>query len=180
MVAYEQSSLYGLVINPRKRINFANIEPDTARTIFIQEALVAKQFNSKVGFYQHNIKLLEEVTEYEEKSRRRDLVIDDNWQANFYAENLPEKFISQRHLESWYKKASAQQQQALQFTRQQLLSDEAAGIGVVDFPTELEWQGMAFPLSYTFAPNAIADGVSLTVPVAMLAQVPEADRKSVV
>src|SRR5690554_7619342 len=68
VVTYEQSSLYGLVVNPRKRVNFANIEPETARTIFIQEALVAQQFNSKVGFYQHNIKLLEEVTEYEEKS----------------------------------------------------------------------------------------------------------------
>lgn len=174
VVAYEQSSLYGLVINPRKRVNFANIEPETARTIFIQEALVAQQLNSKVGFYQHNIKLLEEVTEYEEKSRRRDLVIDDNWQASFYTQHLPEKFISQRHLESWYKKASTEEQQALQFTRAQLLSDEAVGIGVVDFPAELEWQGMAFPLSYTFAPNAIDDGVSLTVPVAMLAQVPEA------
>src|SRR5690554_4010412 len=99
VVAYEQSSLYGLVINPRKRVNFANIEPETARTIFIQEALVAQQLNSKIGFYQHNIKLLEEVTEYEEKSRRRDLVIDDNWQVSFYTQHLPEKFISQRHLE---------------------------------------------------------------------------------
>src|SRR5690554_3773785 len=174
VVTYEQSSLYGLVVNPRKRVNFANIEPETARTIFIQEALVAQQFNSKVGFYQHNIKLLEEVTEYEEKSRRRDLVIDDNWQANFYDQHLPKQFISQRHLESWYKQATAKQKQALEFTREQLLSDEAAGIGVGDFPTELEWQGMAFPLSYTFAPNAIDDGVSLTVPVAMLSQVPEA------
>lgn len=174
VVTYEQSSLYGLVVNPRKRVNFANIEPETARTIFIQEALVAQQFNSKVGFYQHNITLLEEVTEYEEKSRRRDLVIDDNWQANFYDQHLPKQFISQRHLESWYKKATAKQKQALEFTREQLLSDEAAGIGVGDFPTELEWQGMAFPLSYTFAPNAIDDGVSLTVPVAMLSQVPEA------
>lgn len=172
VIAYEQSTLYGLVINPKKRVNFAQIEPDSARTIFIQEALVAQQFNSKVGFYQHNIKLLEKVTEYEEKSRRRDLVIDDHWQANFYAEHLPEKFLSQKHLESWYKKASRAEQNALCFTREQLLSDEAAGIGVVDFPTELEWQGMAFPLSYTFAPNAIDDGVSLTVPVAMLGQVP--------
>src|SRR5690554_408361 len=85
---------------PRKRVNFANIEPETARTIFIQEALVAQQLNSKIGFYQHNIKLLEEVTEYEEKSRRRDLVIDDNWQVSFYTQHLPEKFISQRHLEN--------------------------------------------------------------------------------
>lgn len=174
VVAFEQSSLYGLVINPKKRVNFANIEPANARTIFIQEGLVPQQLNSKVGFYLHNIKLLEEVTEYEEKSRRRDLVIDENWQANFYDQHLPAEFISQRALESWYKKASAEEKRALEFTREQLLSDEAAGIGVVDFPTELEWQGMAFPLSYTFAPNAIDDGVSLSVPVAMLAQVPEA------
>lgn len=174
VIAFEQSSLYGLVIHPKKRVNFAKIEPESARTIFIQEALVAQQLNSKLGFYQHNIQLLEEVTEYEEKSRRRDLVIDENWQASFYNQHLPAQFVSQRHLESWYKTATMAEQRALQFTREQLLSAEAAGIGVVDFPTELEWQGMAFPLSYTFAPNAIDDGVSLSVPVAMLAQVPEA------
>lgn len=174
VVAFEQSTLYGLIVNPRKRVNFSTIEPATARQIFILEALVAQQFNSKLPFYRRNLAMLKEVTEYEEKSRRRDLVIDEQWQADFYAKHLPAEFISQKHLERWYEKASTKEKQALEFTREQLLSPAAAGIGVNDFPPELEWQGMAFPLSYSFSPGAPDDGVSLSVPVAMLAQVPDA------
>lgn len=173
VVAFEQSSLYGLTINPKKPVNFADIEPETARTIFIAEALVAQQLNSKkLKFYQRNIDTLLEVTELEEKSRRRDLVIDEKWQANFYSQHLPPKFVSQKHLESWYEKAATNQRQTLEFTPEQLLSPEASGIGVSDFPAELQWQGMAFPLSYSFAPGNQDDGVSLTVPLAMLNQVP--------
>lgn len=173
VIAYAQSSLYGLVVNPKKRVNYADIEPEESRTIFIQEALVAQQLSSKkLDFYSHNLRLLEQVTEYEEKSRRRDLVIDEQWQADFYATHLPPKFVSQKHLESWYVKANRTQKQALEFTRDDLLSDAAKGIGVEDFPSELHWQGMAFPLSYSFSPGAIDDGVTLTVPLAMLEQVP--------
>ena len=173
VVAFAQSSLYGLVVNPRKRVNYATVEAAAARDIFIQEALVAQQLLSKkLRFYQHNIQLLKKVTELEEKSRRRDLVIDDQWQADFYQQHLPPKFISQRHLESWYGKANRAQQQALEFTEEALLSDRAQAVGVEDFPTELHWQGMAFPLSYRFAPGSETDGVTLTVPLAMLEQVP--------
>lgn len=175
VLAFEQSSLYGLIINPKKRVDFARIEPDTARTLFIQEALVAQHLNPrhKLPFFTRNCALLTEVTEYEEKARRRDLVIDEKWQADFYAKHLPAVFISQKHLESWYEKASSAEKKALEFTKEQLLSAEASGIGAKDFPAELDWQGMAFPLSYSFAPGSKDDGVSLSVPVAMLAQVPD-------
>jgi len=172
--AFEQSTLYGLVVNPRKRVNYALTHPQEARDVFIQEGLVEQKLQTKLDFYQHNIALLKEVTEYEEKARRRDLVIDDAWQAAFYSARLPQEFISQKHLESWYQKASQETKQALFFTREQLLSPEASGIGATDFPAELEWQGMGFPLSYTFAPGSEDDGVTLSVPVAMLQQVPDA------
>ncbi len=174
VTAFEQSTLYGLIVNPRKRVNYALTHPQEAREIFIQEGLVEQQLRSKLPFYRKNIALLKEVTEYEEKSRRRDLVIDDAWQAEFYRRHLPLEIPSVRHLERWYEKASAAEKKALEFTRDQLLSADAEGIGVRDFPGELEWQGMAFPLSYTFAPGTDNDGVSLSVPVAMLQQVPDA------
>ena len=174
VTAFEQSTLYGLVINPRKRVNYAMTHPQEAREVFIQQALVEQQLQSKLPFYRHNVRLLQEVTEYEEKARRRDLVIDDAWQAEFYRQRLPQEFISLRHLERWFEQAPADEKKALYFTREQLLSPEASGIGISDFPAELEWQGMAFPLSYSFAPGSEDDGVTLSVPVAMLQQVPEA------
>ena len=174
VIAFAQSSLYGLVINPKKRVNYAEVDAAASRDLFIQEALVAQQlFSKKLRFYHHNLQLLEQVTEFEEKSRRRDLVIDEQWQADFYAQHLPPKFISQKHLESWYIKASKRQQQALEFTEADLLSDAAKGIGEQDFPAELHWQGMAFPLSYSFSPGSLEDGVTLSVPLAMLEQVPQ-------
>ncbi|GGY40760.1 ATP-dependent helicase [Bacterioplanes sanyensis] len=173
VLAFEQSSLYGLVVNPRKRVDYSKTHPQEARTLFIQHALVEQQLGSQVAFYRHNVELLKEVTEYEEKSRRRDLVIDDQVLANFYDRHLPAHISSRRQLESWCKK-HPKEQQALKFTREFLLSPEAAGIGVADFPTELEWQGIYYPLKYSFAPGAEDDGISLQVPVAMLQQLPGA------
>ncbi|ASP39707.1 ATP-dependent RNA helicase HrpA [Bacterioplanes sanyensis] len=173
VVAFEQSSLYGLVVNPKKRVDYSKTHAPEARTLFIQQALVEQQLGSRVDFYQHNIELIREVTEYEEKSRRRDLVIDDAVLAAFYDQHLPTHIASRRQLESWCKK-HPQQQQALKLTRDFLLSPDAAGIGVADFPTELEWNGLMFPLKYSFAPGAVDDGISLQVPLAMLQQVPAA------
>lgn len=173
-LAFEQSTLYGLIINPKKRINYAHKHPVEARQILIQDGLVAQSIKLKSAFYVHNIKLLKEVTEYEEKSRRRDLVLDDAYLFDFYNKALPESVVSAQHLDRWYQQASEAEQKALYFTRDFLLNPAASGIGVDDYPAELEWQGMAFPLSYSFAPGSMEDGVSLSVPVAMLQQVPDA------
>lgn len=179
VVALEQSSLYGLIVNPRKRVNYANSHPREAWECLILEGLVAQKIRTqtldkRVDFLQHNIQLIEEVTEYEEKSRRRDLVIDDNFLIDFYQQRIPEQVVTTKHLESWYKKATEAEKKNLRLTQNQLLSDAAAGITDKDFPSDLEWQGMAFPLSYRFAPGERDDGVSLSVPVAMLQQVPDA------
>ncbi|MCY0966745.1 ATP-dependent RNA helicase HrpA [Parathalassolituus penaei] len=172
VVAFEQSTLYGLIVNPRKRVNYALTHPEEARKLLIQDGLVAQQMDTKVEFLRYNRDLIEEVTEYEEKSRRRDLVIDDNYLVAFYEKHLPADILSTRHLESWYKAATKAQKDALKLTREELLSSAAAGIRDADYPSELEWQGLAFPLSYRFAPGEEDDGVSLSVPVAMLQQVP--------
>lgn len=174
VVAFEQSSLYGLIVNPRKRVNYANSHPREAWETLILEGLVGQKMKTKADFLQHNLDLIEEVTEYEEKSRRRDLVIDDNFLIDFYQMRIPEHVVSTKHLESWYAKAGEQEKKALKLTQNQLLSDAAAGITDADFPTVLDWQGLQFPLSYKFAPGERDDGVSLSVPVAMLQQVPDA------
>ncbi len=174
VVAYEQSMLYGLIVNPRKRVNYALSHPREAWEILILEGLVGQKIKTRADFLPHNIDLIAEVTEYEEKSRRRDLVIDDNFLIDFYQARLPVEIVTTRHLERWYSTATAEQQNALKLTRELLLSDAAAGITDTDFPAELEWQGLQFPLSYKFAPGTVDDGVSLSVPVAMLQQVPSA------
>ncbi len=174
VVAFEQSSLYGLIVNPRKRVNYANSHPQEAWEILILEALVGQQMKTSADFLQYNINLIEEVTEYEEKSRRRDLVIDDNFLVDFYQQRIPQDVVTTKHLERWYSQAPEAERQRLKLTQNQLLSDAAAGVTDQDFPMALGWQGLQFPLSYRFAPGEADDGVSLSVPVAMLQQVPSA------
>ncbi len=173
VVATEQSSLYGLVVNPKKRVDYSKTHPEESRQILITEALVAQQLKSDVEFYRKNIELIAEVTEYEEKSRRRDLVIDDHALIDFYERYFPEGVFSRRALESWFKRASDADKRQLYLTREFLLSDAARGISSDDYPAELEINGINFPLSYTFAPGSPDDGVTLTVPAQMLPQVNE-------
>lgn len=173
-MAFEQSTLYGLIINPKKRVNYAITHPKEARELLILHGLVEQKMNTKADFYHANNALLQQVTEVEEKSRRRDLVVDDNVLANAYSQRLPDDIVSVAHLERWYKRLDDNAKKALLFTREFLLNEAAGDVKDDDFPTELLWQGLAFPLSYSFAPGSVDDGVTLTVPVAMLDQVPSA------
>lgn len=173
VVASEQSSLYGLVVNPSKNVDYAKSHPAEARELFIAEALVGQNLESKVDFYRKNCQLLKEVTEYEEKSRRRDLVIDDQTLIDFYETHLPPGISTRRDIELWFKRAEQVEKQVLYFSRDFLLSDAARSVSANDYPTSLELSGMQFPLSYSFAPGARDDGVTMTVPAAMLEQIPE-------
>ena len=173
VVASEQSSLYGLIVNPRKSVDYSKSHPNEAREIFIAEALVGQNLESKVDFYRKNCQLLTEVTEYEEKSRRRDLVIDDQALVEFYEKYLPPDISTRRNLELWFKRVDLAEKSQLYFTREFLLSDAARSVSANDYPTSLELNGMQFPLAYSFAPGAQDDGVTMTVPAAMLEQVPE-------
>lgn len=173
VIAVQQTSLYGLVVNPKKNVDYAKSHPEEAREIFIAEALVGQALESKVDFYRKNCQLLTEVTEYEEKSRRRDLVIDDQALIDFYQKNLPENISTRRDLELWFKRAEMPLKQTLYFTREFLLSDAARSVSANDYPSILEINGMEFPLTYSFAPGASDDGVTITIPAAMLEQVSE-------
>lgn len=173
VIASEQSSLYGLIVNPRKSVDYAKSHVAEAREIFIAEALVGQNLGSNVDFYHKNCELLTEVTEYEEKSRRRDLVIDDQALINFYDNHLPQGLSSRRDLEIWFKRAEQNEKKHLYLTRDFLLSDAARSVSSQDYPVSLELSGMQFPLSYSFAPGAKDDGVTMMVPAAMLEQIPE-------
>lgn len=173
VTAYEQSMLYGLVIHGRKPVNYSRVDEQAAHEIYIRQALVEQQSQSRVRFYEQNKLTLKEVAKLEEKSRRRDLVIDDEALVSFYLQRIPNNISSDNHLVSWYKKLNQAQQQELLFTHEFLLHAASQEVTDEDFPNELQHQGLSFPLSYSFAPNTIDDGVSLSAPVAMLEQIPK-------
>ncbi|MCB1754025.1 MAG: ATP-dependent RNA helicase HrpA [Gammaproteobacteria bacterium] len=170
--AYQKSTLYGLEINPKKRVNYGPINPQEAREIFIREALVEGHFNSSAAFFLHNRQLLDEVQTLEDKSRRRDIVVDSQTLYYFYDGIVPEGIYSTPQFESWRKDYEREFPKGLFYTRELLLqSDDAGGLSPVDFPDHMEFSGVVLPLSYHFDPDADDDGVTLTVPVTIINRV---------
>lgn len=169
--AWAQSTLYGLIINPKKGVNYARINPTESRQIFIREALVNGELNTRGEFHRHNLALLDEVTTLEEKSRRRDIVVDPEELVRFYDAILPEDVCTAAGFESWRKRFEAENPRALYFEREQLLLDDAEDVSARDYPDQIEMAGMVLPLRYHFAPGEQDDGVTLICPVEVLNRV---------
>ncbi|HEZ0563407.1 TPA: DUF3418 domain-containing protein [Neisseria meningitidis] len=90
VVASERVTLYGLTVLPRRPVSYGKVAPEEAREIFIRSALVAQECDLKADFFVHNKKLIKEITELEHKSRKQDVLVDDEALFAFYNERLPE------------------------------------------------------------------------------------------
>ena len=90
VIASERVTLYGLTVLPRRPVSYGRIAPEEAREIFIRSALVAQECDLKAEFFVHNKKLIKEITELEHKSRKQDVLVDDEALFAFYNERLPE------------------------------------------------------------------------------------------
>ena len=94
VIASERVTLYGLTVLPRRPVSYGRIAPEEAREIFIRSALVAQECDLKAEFFVHNKKLIKEITELEHKSRRQDVLVDDEALFAFYHERLPDFYTA--------------------------------------------------------------------------------------
>ncbi|RXZ33243.1 ATP-dependent RNA helicase HrpA [Oxalobacteraceae bacterium CAVE-383] len=170
--ASERATLYGLVVYSQRRINFALINPAEAREIFIRDALVGGEFDTRAPFFAHNQKLIREIENLEHKSRRLDVLVDDDLIAAFYDRLLPADVCNGISFEKWHKDATAKTPKLLFLNRDDLMRHEAAGITTELFPKSMAVAGVDMALSFHFEPGAARDGVTLTVPLYALNQVP--------
>lgn len=185
VMAYEKVGLYGLVIVEKKAVSYSHVDPRVCREVFIRAAFVEglygqhpkrrhlKQKTTEPDFFTHQENLVKELEDLEAKARRRDIVVDEQVVFDFYNERIPESIVNLAGFESWRKKAEQENPKILFITRDVLMRHDADEITQAQFPNELEWRGMVFPLSYHFEPNHKDDGVSIHVPVSILHQVPE-------
>ncbi len=171
VVAFEQVALYGLVINPRRRVHYGAINPKEAREIFIRQGLVAGEVNTSGKFLQHNLLLIEEIEDLEAKARRQDVLIDDDDMFALYDAVIPAEVVNMAGFERWRKDFEKAQPQGLAFSREQLMRHAAAEITFDLFPKTLKHKGAAYSLQYRFEPTHPMDGVTVTLPVAVLNQV---------
>jgi ATP-dependent helicase HrpA len=173
VVALERATLHGVVIYSGRRVNYARIDPVLAREIFIREALVAGEWETKLPFLAHNAKLIREVEALEHKSRRQDVLVDDALIAAFYEQHVPAEAVSGETFERWYRKASASDPQLLRLTREALMRHDAAGVTSDNFPRVVRLGGIDCAVEYLHQPGDAKDGMTVTVPIYALNQVSE-------
>jgi len=171
VVASERVQLYGLTIVPRRTVSFARVDPAVARDVFIREALVPGALATRGAFLKHNRDLVAEVAKLEHKARRQDVLVDEDAIAAFYAERVPEGVSTQVAFERWREEAERRDPAVLLLTREALLRHGAALPTEAQFPETLALAGARLALKYRFAPGHPLDGLTLTVPLALLNQV---------
>ena len=169
VLAYETVSLLGVPIVARRRVGYGTINPAEAREIFLRSALVEGQWRTRHAFFAANQALRAEVEALEERTRRRDLLVDDETVLAFYAARVPDGIVSAAHFDAWWKRARQQNPDLLTMT----WDDLTTGAPAADpdaFPETWRVAGHDLALDYVFAPGQPDDGVTLRVPLSLLNQ----------
>ncbi|MGI4857010.1 MAG: ATP-dependent RNA helicase HrpA [Janthinobacterium lividum] len=176
VVAFERATLHGLPIYQRRRVEFGRQDPARARELFIRAALVEGEFETRLPFFAHNRKLLAEIAQLEHKSRRQDVLVDDDLIFAFYDQQIPAGVHTAIDFEKWYRQAARGTEaganaKLLYLSRDDLMRHEAAGITTDLFPKRVRIAGHDMALTYHFEPGSPRDGVTLAVPLFALNQV---------
>ena len=177
VMAFERLILYGLTVSDHKRVHYGPIDPVLSRELLIRGALVEGQLHpksatAKAPFFKHNQQLVVELEALEAKSRRRNILADDQHLFEFYNERIGAEVITLKHFESWRGQQEAQQPRLLMIDRDRLMQNSADHVNEAQFPSQLRCNDIDFALSYRFEPGHAADGLTVTIPIGLLNRVP--------
>jgi ATP-dependent helicase HrpA len=174
VVAPERVTLYGLTIVESRTIQYARIDPGTARELFIRSALVDGDWDQRHAFMRENERRVEEVEALEARARRRDLLASEAARAAFFDARLPENVVSGRHFDRWWKGARQIQPTLLDYPMDMLIEGDVAP-NDRDRPAVWKQGSLELALSYRFEPGSAGDGVTVHVPLGSLGAVREAN-----
>lgn len=170
VVAFESVSLYGLPIVSRRRIHYGPLDRELSNQIFIREALVNGDWNGRAPFFRHNQRLVNEIELLEQKSRRRDVLVDEDTLFDFYRERIPHDIINGAGFEKWRKKAEQDDAKLLFLTKEQLMQHEADHVTADYYPDQMLVNRVPLKLEYHFEPGKQHDGITQTIPLSLLNQ----------
>ncbi|HEV7172151.1 ATP-dependent RNA helicase HrpA [Pedococcus sp.] len=171
VVATERVTLYGVPLVAARTVQYARVNPEEARDLFIRHALVEGDWDTHHEFVKANNALLQRLSDLEERARRRDIVVDDEDLVAFFDARIPADVVSQRHFDRWWRGARRDQPTLLTFTEELLTRDSAGGVSATDYPKTWQQGGLELAVTYQFEPGAAADGVTVHIPVQVLNQV---------
>ena len=162
----EQISLFGLVLAPKRPVHYGALFPEESRAIFVREALLTGEINTRSAFLARNLRTLELSRQEEAKQRRVGLVVDDDWQARWYLDRLPAHVHNAQALDAWYAKLAKDEKAALEWSRDDLLVADQAD--AARFPAYIALGDARLAVQYRFEPGAVDDGMTVAVPLHLL------------
>ena len=195
VMAFERGTLYGLPIYHGRRVRYEPHDPVMARELFIRQALVQEEMFGRMdspgleretetdakkkypdcfGFFWHNRRLIKDIEALEHRSRRPDVLVDDELLFAFYDSRIPNSVSSREGMKIWLKKTDSSGEKPdtqLRLAKADLMRHEAAGITVDRYPKKMMVGGTELGMTYHFEPGSPKDGVTLVVPLTLLNQV---------
>ncbi len=171
VTATEKVTLLGVTLVGARSIQYDGIDPVLSRELFIRHALVEADWETRHAFFAANLAALDEVAEQEDRVRRRDLVVDDETLYRMYDDRIPAIVTSARHFDAWWRKASRAEPALLSFTPAMLMAAGAQEVDPADYPDSFTSGAVELPLDYVFQPGRSDDGVTVTIPLEVLARV---------
>lgn len=170
--AYERVSLFGLTIIPRRKVSYGRIDPEESRNLLIMEGLVHGHSQINAPFMRHNQELIKEIRDIEHRTRKMDILADDEVMKAFYSERIPQDVVNVKSFLAWLKEESRKDPDILKMSVDDVTLQEANLAGEQQFPKKLKLPDGSFPLHYRFEPRHPLDGITMDVPVPVLNRLP--------
>ncbi|OCG48105.1 ATP-dependent RNA helicase HrpA [Gilliamella sp. Choc5-1] len=170
-IANEKVTLFGLPIVASRIVNYSKIDPILSRSLFIRHALVEGDWLTNHKFYKQNQKLINEVEDLEHKSRRQDILIDDNELFDFYDKRIDKSVISSKHFDTWWKQKQKLVPDFLNVEKEMLIKQSVELVNLNDFPDFWYQDNFKLALSYQFDIGHKRDGVTIKIPLDLLNQI---------
>ena len=164
VAAFESTSLYGLTLSSRRRVNFGHVAPREAQQIFVREALVEGHSRLRAAFIARNRTLHSQIETLEAKIRRRDVLVDEQALCEFYLARLPQEINSTAALERWLRDSHGAGESQLTMSMTDLMRRPVTEISEQSHPDHFEVAGNSLPVAYRFEPSVSDDGLTLTIP----------------
>src|SRR5438874_1448010 len=171
VAAFERVALWGLVLVPRRSVHYGPIDPEVSRQLFIYHALVLGDYRSNGEFFAHNRQLIDEIRTLEAKQRQRDLLVTDQAIYDFFDRRIPQGIYNGPLFETWRQHVERGRPTFLFLQRRDLLTREVQE-NKADYPDTIQVGGLTLLLTYVFDPSDPNDGVTVTIPLAALNQLP--------
>jgi ATP-dependent helicase HrpA len=168
VLARETVSLYGRVLHSGRMVDFARIDPEAARRIFVEEALVRGRGGRLGTFQERNATSIAAIEGLEAKLRRRDLLVGEAAIADLYLERIPARVADLRTFRRWWHDREAAEPGLLDLPQERLLARLRPAVGPAEYPDRLEVAGNSLELHYVFDTTAEDDGVTVVLPLPLL------------